>query len=277
MSSQKPTSDDKKSKDAGGVRHPPIRSYGRRWSKGLRGAREMALDEVLPQILIEDRDAGLVPACKDPASLANDAAQNPVDATIYPAWQEYFDPHTFFDKKPKQVWFEIGFGNGEHILHQAINHPDAGLIGCEPFMNGVAALCVGIGEKKVKNIRLWPDDARLLMGRLKPGSIDRLFLLHPDPWPKKRHHKRRFVQTETLDEIARLLKPGAEFRMATDHPELASWLLEKAYFHPAFEWTANAAEDWNTPPADWPETRYGQKGLKQGRPPVYLIFRRKAN
>ena len=234
--SQKPTSDAK----------IPIRTYGRRRTKGLRNTRADAMDEVLPRV--------------QPKLPEGDAL---------------FDPASFFDTKVKEVWFEIGFGNGEHILHQAVNNPDVGLIGCEPFMNGVAALCVGIDEKKVMNIRIWPDDARMLMTRFKPGSLDRLFLLHPDPWPKTRHHKRRFVQTETLDEIARLLKPGAEFRMATDHPELATWLLDKTYAHPAFTWTANAADDWRTPPADWPETRYGQKGVKQGRPPVYFSFRRK--
>lgn len=241
--SQKPTSDGKKSKDADGVKHPLIRSYGRRWSKGLRPTRASALESVMAWASLE-----------------------------FPS--KAVDPATFFDTPVKQVWFEIGFGNGEHILQQGINHPDVGLIGCEPFMNGVAALCVGISEKNVKNVRIWPNDARLLMEKMKPASLDRLFLLHPDPWPKTRHHKRRFLQTETLDEIARLLKPGAEFRMATDHVDLSTWLLDKTYHHPAFEWTAKEADDWRTPPEDWPETRYGKKGLKQGRPPVYFIFRR---
>jgi len=236
--SQKPTSDVK--------RH--IRSYGRRKTKGLRNTRADAMGDVLPRI--------------QPVLPAGEGA------TV--------DPSSFFDTKVKEVWFEIGFGNGEHILHQSVNNPDVGLIGCEPFMNGVAALCVGIEENKINNIRIWPEDARLLMERFKPQSLDRLFLLHPDPWPKNRHHKRRFLQTETLDEIARLLKPGAEFRMATDHAELATWLLDKTYSHPAFAWNANSADDWRTPPADWPETRYGQKGVKQGRPPVYFSFRRKA-
>jgi tRNA (guanine-N7-)-methyltransferase len=236
--SPKPTSDAK--------RH--IRSFGRRKTKGLRATRAGAMEDVLPHVQIE-----------------------------FPKGEGIIDPHSFFDTKVKEVWLEIGFGNGEHILHQALNNPDIGLIGCEPFMNGVAALCVGIGEKKVNNIRIWPEDARLLMERLKPKSLDRLFLLHPDPWPKNRHHKRRFVQTETLDQIAGLLKPNAEFRMATDHPELATWLLEKTYFHPAFAWSATSSADWRTPPADWPETRYGQKGVKQGRPPVYFSFCRKVS
>lgn len=270
MSSQKPNSDVKKS-GAKGVKHPPIRSYGRRRTKGLRNKRAEAMDEVLPKLQI------VLPATPHPSLLPQGEKERSPSPPAGEGWGEgaYIDPHSFFDTKVKEVWLEIGFGNGEHILHQAVKNPNIGLIGCEPFMNGVAALCVGIGEKKVDNIRLWADDARLLMERIKTGSLDRLFLLHPDPWPKTRHHKRRFIQKETLDEIARLLKPGAEFRMATDHADLATWLLEKTYVHPAFTWTATTANDWRIPPADWPETRYGQKGVKQGRPPVYFIFRRK--
>lgn len=231
--SPKPISDDKKIL---------IRSYGRRRTKGLRATRSNAMDEMLPVLSI-------------------------------PPGEGVVDPRSFFSSPVKEVWLEIGFGNGEHLLQQAIDNPDIGFIGCEPFMNGVAALCVGIQQENVKNIRIWPEDARLLMERIKPHSLDRLFLLHPDPWPKNRHHKRRFIQTETLDHISKLLKKGAEFRMATDHRDLAVWLFEKTYFHPAFAWSAKTADDWRKPPADWPETRYGQKGVQQGRPPVYFIFR----
>jgi tRNA (guanine-N7-)-methyltransferase len=234
--SQKPISDARE-------KHPHIRSYGRRRVKGLRQTRASAMDEVLPQVQLALPETGGI------------------------------DPQIFFNN-PKEIWLEIGFGNGEHLLQQAVDHPDINFIGCEPFMNGVASLCVGIGEKNARNIRLWPDDARILMGKMKGASVSRLFLLHPDPWPKTRHHKRRFIQTESLDEIARLLKPGAELRIATDHPALAAWILEKANFHPAFRWTAKSADDWRKPPADWPETRYGQKGLQQGRPPIFLIFQR---
>lgn len=216
----------------------PLRSYGRRKGKTLRSARTSAIENVLPEVKI-----ALSPS-----------------------------PRTFFPFPVREVWFEIGFGNGEHLLHHALANPDIGMIGCEPFINGVAALCVQIGEKNVRNIRIWPDDARLLMAQMEDHSLDRLFLLHPDPWPKKKHHKRRFIQKETLDEIHRLLKPGAEFRMATDHPDLAAWMLEKTTAHPGFVWTATCASDWRTPPADWPETRYQKKGLTAGRPPVYLCF-----
>ena len=235
--SQKPISDAKKIL---------IRSFGRRRSKGLRVTRAEAMEEVLPR------------------------------CTLFPLppGEHRIDPRSCFDQPVKAAWFEIGFGNGEHLLHQAIHNPDVGFIGCEPFMNGVSALCVGIKEHGLTNIRIWPEDARLLMERLQPQSLDRLFLLHPDPWPKNRHQKRRFVQTETLDQIAALLTPGAELRMATDHQELAAWVLEKTYFHRAFQWLATSADDWRKPPADWPETRYGQKGVQQGRPPVFFIFKK---
>ncbi len=234
--SEKPTSD---------AKNAYIRSYGRRWTKGLRSTRASALNEILPR-----------------------------NGITFPEGDAPVDPRALFDRPVKEVWLEIGFGNGEHVLQQALDHPEIGMIGCEPFMNGVAAICVGMRENGTQNIRLWPDDARLLMDRLLPQSLDRLFLLHPDPWPKTRHHKRRFIQMETLDAIARLLKSGAEFRMATDHPALAAWMLDKTVHHPAFKWSATCAADWRVPPADWPDTRYKQKGLKQGRPPVYLIFKR---
>ena len=230
--------------DVDRIKDIPVRTYGRRHAKKLRATRAGAMEAVLPQVKISLPEG------------------------------EGIDPKSFFNFPVKEIWFEIGFGGGEHLLHQAINNPDIGFIGCEPFINGVSALCVGIGEKNIRNIRVWPDDARMLMERFAPQSLDRLFLLHPDPWPKTRHHKRRFLQTETLDQLAQLLKLGAEFRMATDHPELAVWLLEKMYFHSAFEWCAVSADDWRKPSMDCLETRYCQKGMAQGRPPVYFTFRR---
>ena len=234
----------------------PLRSYGRRKGKTLRSARTSAIENVLPEVKI------LLPI-----PLSRPAGEGITVSTS--AEQEKkkdkLNPQSFFPFPVREVWFEIGFGNGEHLLHHALANPDIGMIGCEPFINGVAALCVQIGEQNVKNIRIWPDDARLLMAQMEDHSLDRLFLLHPDPWPKKRHHKRRFIQKESLDEIHRLLKPGAEFRMATDHPDLAAWMLEKTTAHPGFTQSAPSA-------SDWPETRYQQKGLTAGRPPVYLSF-----
>lgn len=224
--------------------HPPIRSFGRRRGKVLRQGRSASLSSNLEQFKIS------------PPSNEHD----------------FVNPASFFTPETSRVWLEIGFGNGEHLLHHALNNPDIGMIGCEPFVNGIAALCVGIEKHKVKNIRIWPDDARLLMKRMLPQSIDKLFLINSDPWPKTRHHKRRFIQKETLDEIHRLLKNNAEFRMATDHAGLASWQLEKTYFHGGFVWAASAASDWRTRPVDAPETRYQQKGVKKGHATTFLNF-----
>jgi tRNA (guanine-N7-)-methyltransferase len=220
--------------------------YGRRKGKKLRTRQQEAFDTLLPAMRIAVSEA--------------DAATN---------------PENFFSKPVQQVWLEIGFGMGEHLVWHAAQNPDIGMIGCEPFLNGIASLCLQAQEQSLDNIRLWPEDARLFMRKLKPASIDRCFIINSDPWPKTRHHKRRFIQTETLDELARLLKPGAELRMATDHAGLAGWLVEKTYFHPAFEWTAKSAADWRTRPDDLPETKFQNKGLKAGRPTVFLNFRRK--
>ncbi|HCS22922.1 MAG TPA: tRNA (guanosine(46)-N7)-methyltransferase TrmB [Alphaproteobacteria bacterium] len=220
--------------------------YGRRKGKKLRTQQQGAYEGILPAV-----------------TLALPAGDAPVE------------PASFFDAPVKQVWMEIGFGHGEHLAWHAKNNPDVGFIGCEPFINGIAALCMQIGEHGLKNVRIWPDDARLLLSRLPAQSLDRLFIINADPWPKKRHHKRRFIQTEMLDKLHALLKPGAEFRMATDHPDLAEWLVEKTCAHPGFEWQAKCAADWQTRPADLPETKFQNKGLKAGRPTVFLNFTRK--
>lgn len=184
------------------------------------------------------------------------------------------DPASFFDFPVKDVWLEVGFGNGEHLLHHALNNPDIGMIGCEPFINGIAALCTDIKKHGVKNIRIFGDDARLFLPRLKTASLGRVFVLNSDPWPKKRHAKRRFIQQETLAEIHRLLKDGAEFRMSSDHPVLIDWQLRQALMHGGFSWQAKCAADWQTRPADLPETRYQKKGLREGRDTAFLNFRR---
>lgn len=218
-----------------------IKFYGRRKGKPMRSNKLDAYEQILPAITIK-------------------APSSPVQAA------------QFFDFPVRETWMEIGFGDGEHLLHHAIQNPDIGMIGCEPFINGIAALCVGIRKHNLKNIRIWPEDARKLLPLIADHSVDRCFLLNSDPWPKTRHHKRRFIQQETLDDIHRLLKPGANFRMSSDHPSLVSWQLEKAFFHGGFEWMANNADDWRRRPDDLPETRYQNKGLKQGRPTVFLDF-----
>lgn len=231
--------------------------YGRRKGKTLRNRRLTAYEEVLPEVEIR---------LPFPLSRLREGEQGGVSPV---------DPQSFFPSPCKSIWLEIGFGDGKHLLHQAMAHPDVGFIGCEPFINGIAALCADIRDNNIKNIRIWPDDARLLMAAVKDASIDRCFLLNSDPWPKKKHAKRRFIQKETLDELHRLLKPGAPFRMSSDHPVLAAWQLEKTYFHGGFEWTATCAADWRDRPADLPETRYQKKGAGQGRPTVFLDFIRR--
>lgn len=220
-----------------------VKFYGRRKGKAIRQNRQSAYNLVMPKA-----------------------------ALVLPEGEEKIDPKSFFDFPVDDIWLEIGFGNGEQLVHQALANPKVGLIGCEPFLNGVAVLCRDIRDHNIKNIRIWQEDARLLMHRLGDHTVGRCFLLNSDPWPKKRHHKRRFVQKETLDELHRLLRPGAEFRMSTDHSGLAAWQLEKTYFHPGFQWLAGSPADWRERPADMEETRYQKKGVQEGRPTVFLRF-----
>jgi len=181
------------------------------------------------------------------------------------------DMSAIFDGKP--VWLEIGFGGGEHLVHQATQNPEVGIIGCEPFINGVAMLLGKIRDADARNIRVYPGDARHLFDVVPEGSIDRAFLLYPDPWPKKRHHRRRFVTAEHLEPLARVLKKDAIFRVATDIPDYVRQTLQEVP-KAGFEWLAEGPEDWRTPWDDWISTRYEQKALREGRTPHYLTFRR---
>jgi tRNA (guanine-N7-)-methyltransferase len=183
------------------------------------------------------------------------------------------DPTALFSAPVSAVWLEIGFGGGEHLAEQAAGHPDIGFIGCEVFENGVARLLGEIDRRGLCNIRLFTDDARLVMAALPDRSLSRAFILFPDPWPKTRHHKRRFVGRTNLDVLARLMKPGAELRLATDDPSYLPWMVEHACTHPAFEWLAERPSDWRGRPDDWPPTRYEQKMLA-GHKPVFFRLRR---
>ncbi|UWR12294.1 tRNA (guanosine(46)-N7)-methyltransferase TrmB [Sulfitobacter mediterraneus] len=176
-----------------------------------------------------------------------------------------------FDGKP--VWLEIGFGGGEHLVHQAAQNPDVGIIGCEPYINGVAMLLGKIRRAGVGNLAIHPGDVRDMFDVLPPESIDRAFLLYPDPWPKARHHRRRFVTPEHLEPLARVLKPGAMFRVATDIEDYVRQTLEQVPQF-GFEWLAEGPEDWRQPWEDWLSTRYEQKALREGRTPHYLTFRK---
>jgi tRNA (guanine-N7-)-methyltransferase len=183
------------------------------------------------------------------------------------------DPHSYFSAHVDDVWLEVGFGAGEHLLWQAQHYPNVGLIGAEPYESGTAKLLSRIPDG-ASNIRLHEGDARDIIEALPDASVGRVFILFPDPWPKTRHHKRRFVQMETLNALACVMKPGAEFRFGTDDAGYLAWTLERLLAHPRFEWTAESAADWMSRPADWPQTRYEAKALHG--PPAYLRFLRRA-
>lgn len=178
----------------------------------------------------------------------------------------------FGDDRP--LWLEIGFGGGEHLAAQAAAHPEIGFLGVEPFVNGVARLLDLLDQQGSGNARILVDDARLLLAALPDASIERAFVLFPDPWPKLRHHKRRIVNAETVGELARVLAPGSELRLATDDADYSRWMLETMLADPRFIWLAEHAADWRSRTADWPATRYEMKALAAGRPPVFLRFAR---
>jgi tRNA (guanine-N7-)-methyltransferase len=217
--------------------HPPLRSYGRLKTRTIK-PRQAALVE------------NLLPSLRPPAGP--------------------FDPRTL---KPdaKEIWLEIGFGGGEHMAAQAALRPELLVIGAEPFQNGVASALRHIDEQALDNVRVHDGDARDLMARLPDASLDRVFILFPDPWPKTRHNKRRIVQAETVAELARLLKPGGRLRFASDWADYVDWTLERFVRSPAFRWTAEAAAGWRVPPADHLTTRYEEKRLGDCDP-VFLDF-----
>lgn len=173
----------------------------------------------------------------------------------------------------RETWLEIGFGGGEHLVHQAATHSDVGIIGCEPYINGVAMLLGKIRSAGVENLRVYPGDVRDLFDVLPDASIGKAFLLYPDPWPKARHHRRRFVTPEHLEPLARVLKPGAVFRVSTDIPDYVRQTLIEVP-RAGFEWLAQGALDWRVPWGDWLSTRYEQKALREERVPHYLTFRK---
>jgi tRNA (guanine-N7-)-methyltransferase len=185
------------------------------------------------------------------------------------------DPRSLFAAPVDEIWLEIGFGAGEHLAAQAAAHPRVGFIGCEVFENGVAKLLAEIHRLGLENIRLLVDDARLLLAALPARSLDRVFILFPDPWPKERHKKRRIVSVETLDALGLLMRDGAELRLATDDADYARSMLGRVTAHADFEWLARRPADWRERPADWPMTRYEKKARAAGRAPIFLRCRRR--
>ena len=179
-----------------------------------------------------------------------------------------------FDNAVTEIWLEIGFGGGEHLAWQAEAHPGVGFIGCEPFLNGVAKLLSAIEADGLRNVRIHDHDARDLIERLGEGTVAKVFLLYPDPWPKTRHHKRRFVNQWNLSQLHRIIKPGGELRIASDIADYITWTLVEMRKFGGFEWLAETSQDWQVRGPDWPQTRYEQKALRAGRVPTYLRFRR---
>jgi tRNA (guanine-N7-)-methyltransferase len=183
------------------------------------------------------------------------------------------DLRTLFDGVT-DVRIESGFGGGEHLMAEAAAQPNTGFIGIEPFINGMAKALVAIDERKLSNIRLHHGDATDMLAWLPKASLARFDLLYPDPWPKKRHWKRRFVQDTTVAKFARIIRPGGTFRFATDIPHYAAWTLERLMRAPGFSWIAEKADDWRLPWPEWVETRYEAKAKREGRTPAYFVFRR---
>jgi tRNA (guanine-N7-)-methyltransferase len=226
-------------------RRQAFQFYGRRKGRPLRKGRQFLFDELLPRIAIPLSEAGAL------------------------------DPATLFAARKRAVWLEIGFGGGEHLAHQAANHPDIGFLGCEVFEAGIAAGLAHIAERKLENVRLHPEDARLLLAALRPRSLERVFLLFPDPWPKRRYAKRRFVNRGNLDRLAELMVPGGELRIASDDPVYIEWTLQHVPVHPEFQWLAQSPLDWRERYADAIETRYEKKAREAGRVPHFFRFRRR--
>ncbi len=173
------------------------------------------------------------------------------------------------------VFLEIGFGGGEHLAHLATLHRDVHFIGVEPYVNGISGLLKQVEERHLDNIRIYTDDVRDLLVAMPDACLDRVYILYPDPWPKARHHKRRLIGKPLLDQLTRVMKPGAELRIATDWDDYATWILEQLLPHAAFEWTAKKSGDFNAPWEEWIPTRYEQKARREGRGSSYFRFIRK--
>lgn len=222
--------------------------FGRRLGRPLTAARQDALDTLYPEYAIPE---DLVTENSDLAPSA-----------LFP------DPDT-------KVIFEIGFGDGDRLAQMMERHPDYHYIGAEPFQNGMSSFLLS-QKHNPANLRLWMDDALRIVRSLSDKSIDELYILNPDPWHKTKHFKRRIVNQTNLTEFARILKPSGTLYLTTDVPYLAEWMVSHTVLHPAFEWTAQSKDDWETPPKDWIQTKYETKGAKGAKKMCYFVFKRKA-
>lgn len=221
------------------------RTFGRRKGHPLSPRKQALLDTLLPQLSI---DLSMPP----PKSLAG-----------------------IFSAKVENIALEIGFGAGEHLAAQAAAHDSWGFIGCEVYVNGVTSMLTQIEERGLKNVILHDGDARELLDWLPDASMQRIFVLFPDPWPKKRHRKRRLINPRTMDIFARVMRPGAELHIASDIGDYVRTTLLAHQAVPELEWRATGPEDWRRRPEDWPQTRYERKALREGRSSSYLIFARR--
>ncbi len=226
--------------DIGNDRKKPLRTFGRRGGRPLSARQHNLIETLLPRLRVPVGGARAL----DPASLFDGA---------------------------REIWLEVGFGGGEHVSGQAIANPEAGILASEVFIEGTAKCLGQIEDAGVTNVRLWEEDARELMAGLQDHCIDRAFILFPDPWPKARQQKRRIIQPDFLDELTRLMKPGGRVRFATDVRSYADAALERFLAHPAFDWTAQSADDWRIAPPDHIQTRYQIKRLGDIEP-VYYEF-----
>jgi len=219
--------------------------FGRRKGHPLKARQAELFDELLPRLAIDLAK----PAPSDLAAL--------------------------FPHAPETLRLEIGFGGAEHLIAQAIAHPDSGFIGVDGFLNAIGKALVAIDDNDLDNVRLHHGDASDLLDWLPAGAFTRIDLLYPDPWPKRRHWKRRFVQDDTLKRLARILRPGGELRFAIDIPDYAVYALTRIMRSDDFEWTAMCADDWRKPWPGFTRTRYEAKAIREGRTPTYFIFRKK--
>jgi tRNA (guanine-N7-)-methyltransferase len=231
--------------DTGSPRRKSAGSFfGRRKGKTLRPLQEAALNTVLPRLLLD--------------------LSQPVPAKI----------GDLFQRPASKVRLEIGFGGGEHLLHRMAENPDWTFIGVEPFVNGMAKLVTAL-PNGANNLRLFDQDAALLLDWLPPSSIDHIDLLYPDPWPKARQNKRRFVSTANLEKLHRVLRPGGVFCFASDIADYVNWTLIQIRSHGGFSFSAREADDWRKPYPNWPGTRYEAKALRERRIPAYLSTTRR--
>jgi tRNA (guanine-N7-)-methyltransferase len=230
--------------DRDAIRH---QLYGRRHGRRLRAGQRTLLADLLPKLRVGLPGPGV---CLDPLAL--------------------------FRSGTREAWLEIGFGSGEHLAWQAARHPQIGLIGAEFFVNGIAGLLAQVAQQRLENVRIHEGDARALLEALPESSIGRIFVLFPDPWPKARHAKRRFISAETVGDLARVLIEDGELRLASDDPAHIRWMFEHVTGSREFERLARRPLDWRQRPEDWPSTRYEEKALKAGRRAAYLSFRRRA-